>query len=231
MPQLGAAFGGSSVARPAVTGAGLGPLLGALIARPAGQTTPGGLYAYLGIVPFLFLAGLPAAIRRGNRRVALGLGLLAALALLWAAGDWLGRTGASAAMLAWGAAALLALAGLGLDALWRWAAANLKLRRMSLPAAARWAVAWLGIIALALVAALSVIDLYGKNRPATSVGGVSLLSGLNAGDLLRAYAAQYPVLLGVGAAMSILSLVVLLALIVGDDRSRRSRTRDRRGLR
>ena len=223
LPQLAAAFAGASETRLAFLGAGLGHLLGTLIVRPEGQTTPGGLYTYLGIMPFLFLAGLLKAIRRENRRVVLGLGLLVVLALFWAAGDWLGRTGVSAAMLAWGAVALFTLAGLGLDALWRWAAANLKLRRMNLPAAVRWAVAWLGLIALAAVAALSVLDLYGKNRPDAQTGAVMIVSGLNAGDLLRIYAAQHPVLLGVGATMSILSLIGFLALIVGDVRSRRSR--------
>ena len=121
------------------------------------------------------------------------------------------------------AAALLALAGLGLDALWRWSAANLKLRRMSLPAVVRWAVAWLGIGTLAAAAALSVIDLYGKNRPSAAAGAMSILSGLNVGDLLRTYAAQFPVLLGVGAALSILSLIGLLALIIADDHCRASR--------
>ena len=82
----------------------------------------------------------------------LGLGLLVALSLLWAAGNWLSRTGASAAILAWSAVALLALAGLGFDALWRWSTANLKLRRTNVPAAVRWAVAWLGIITLAALA-------------------------------------------------------------------------------
>ena len=165
LPQIGAAFAGAEVVRPAGTGAGLGRLLGALIAGPEGETTAGGLYAYLGVVPFLFLAGLPIALRRANRRVMLGLGLLVALSLLWAAGNWLSHAGASDAILAWGAVALLALAGLGFDALWRWSAANLKLRQTSLPAAVRWAVAWLGIITLAALSAASVIDLYRKNRP------------------------------------------------------------------
>ena len=223
LPQLGAAFAGAEVVSPAGTGAGLGRLLGALIARPEGETTAGGLYAYLGVVPFLFWVGLPVAMRRANRRMLLGLGLLAALSLLWAAGDWLSRTGASGAILAWGAVALLALAGLGFDALWRWSAANLKLRRTNLPAAVRWAVAWLGIITLAALAAASVIDLYRKNRPAVPADATASFSILNAGDLLRAYAGQHLVLLWLGAIISMLSLLGLALLIVADSRSRRSR--------
>ena len=202
---------------------GLGHLLEALIVGPGGQPIPGGLYAYLGIAPFLFLAGLPVALRRANRRMLLGLGLLVALSLLWAAGSWLSRTGASDAILAWGAVALLALAGLGFDALWRWSAANLKLRRTSLPAAVRWAVAWLGIITLAALAAASVIDLYRKNRPAVPAGVTASFSILNAGDLVRAYAGQHLVFLWLGAIISVLSLLGLALLIVADSRSRRSR--------
>jgi 4-amino-4-deoxy-L-arabinose transferase-like glycosyltransferase len=228
LPQLAAAIAGTSASNGAVAGAGLGQFLGALIVRPADGPPSGGLYAYLGIVPFLFLAGLPKAVRRENRRLVLGLGVLAVLALLWAAGGWLGSTGAPAAILAWGALALLALAGLGFDALWRWAAANLRLRRVSVPAAVAWAAAWLGIAALAAIAALSVIDLYRKSRPATG-GGVAplnvapLAAGLGAGDLWRGWVAQYPALFWVGAVMSILSLIGFLALIVGDVRGRRSR--------
>ena len=129
LPQLATALAVASVERSAPVTAGLGRLLGALIAGPGGQASAGGLYAYLGIVPFLFLAGLPMAVRRSNRRMLLGLGLLVALSLLWAAGNWLSHTGVSDAILAWGAVALLALAGLGFDVLWRWASANLKLRR------------------------------------------------------------------------------------------------------
>ena len=221
LPQIGAAFAGAEVVRPAGTGAGLGRLLGALIAGPEGETTAGGLYVYLGVVPFLFLAGLPIALRRANRRVMLGLGLLVALSLLWAAGDWLSRTGASVAILAWGAVALLALAGLGFDALWRWSAANLKLRQTSLPAAVRWAVAWLGIFALAALSVASVIDLYWKHRPPSSAAS-GIFLGLSAGDLLRTFTVQHPVLLGVGAVLSTLSLLGSALLIVADSRSRRS---------
>ena len=222
LPQFAAALGSAPGSRPATIGSGLGSLLAALIAGSEGQPFPSGLYTYLGVVPVFFLLGLPLAMPRANRRVVAGLGLVVALALLWAAGDWLSRNGAAAAMLAWGAVGLLALAGLGLDALWRWAAANLKLRRMNLPAAVRWAVAWLGLIALALVAGASVIDLYLKVRPASAAAS-TMISGLNAGDLLRAAAVQHPLLLGVGAAMSLLSSIGILALIVGDVRSRRSR--------
>jgi 4-amino-4-deoxy-L-arabinose transferase-like glycosyltransferase/predicted DNA-binding antitoxin AbrB/MazE fold protein len=222
LPQFAAALAGSLAADPMAIGGGLGRLLGSLSVQPPGQPAVNGLYVYLGLVPFLFLAGLPAAVRRENRRIVLGLGLLIAMVLLWAAGNWLGRSGASAAILAWGAVALLALAGLGFDALWRWAAANLKLRRVSVPAAVRWAAAWLGLIVLTALAAASVIDLYLKNRPASSASAV-ILPGFNAGELLRGEGAQHPVLLGVGAAMSILSLIGFLALIVGDVRRRRSR--------
>ena len=202
---------------------GWGVFFGALIAGPEGETTAGGLYAYLGVVPFLFLAGLPIALRRANRRMLLGLGLLVAFSLLWAAGNWLSHAGASDAILAWGAVALLALAGLGFDALWRWSAANLKLRQTSLPAAVRWAVAWLGIITLAALAAASVIDLYRKNRPAVPAGVTASFSILNAGELVRAYAGQHLVLLWLGAIISMLSLLGLALLIVADSRSRRSR--------
>ena len=222
LPQFAAALGSALGNRPATISSGLGSLLTALIAGSEGQSFPSGLYTYLGVVPVFFLLGLPLALRRTNRRVLAGLGLVVALALLWAAGDWLSRTGAAAAMLAWGAAALLALAGLGLDALWHWAASNLKMRRMNLPAAVRWAAAWLGLIALAVVAGASVIDLYMEYRPAAAAAS-TMGSGLNAGDLLRAAAVQHPLLLGVGAAMSILSSIGILALIVSDARSRRSR--------
>ena len=151
----------------------------------------------------------------------LGLGLLVALSLLWAAGDWLSRTGASDAILAWGAASLLVLAGLGFDALWRWSAANLKLRRTSVPAAVRWAVAWLGIFTLAALAVASVIDLYWKHRPPSSAAS-GIFLGLSAGDLLRIFAVQHPVLLEVGVVLSTLSLLGSALLIVADIRSRRS---------
>jgi 4-amino-4-deoxy-L-arabinose transferase-like glycosyltransferase len=225
LPQLAAVFAGASAMRSAPVTAGLGQLLGTLIVGPGGQATAGGLYAYLGVVSFLFLAGLPMAMRRANRRMLLGLGLLVALSLLWAAGDWLSRTGASAAILAWGAVALLALAGLGFDALWRWSAANLKLRRTSLPAAVRWAVAWLGIMMLAALATASVIDLYWKNRPPSSAAS-GIFFGLTAGDLLRSFAVQHPGLFGVGAVLSALSLLGLALLTVTDIRSRRSQLDD-----
>jgi 4-amino-4-deoxy-L-arabinose transferase-like glycosyltransferase len=221
LPQLAAVFAGALAVRQAPVTAGLGHLLGTLIVGPGGQATAGGLYAYFGVVPFLYLAGLPMAMRRANRRMLLGLGLLVALCLLWAAGDWLSRTGASAAILAWGAVALLALAGLGFDALWRWSAANLKLRRTSLPAAVRWAAAWLGIFTLAALAAASVVDLYWKNRPPSSAAS-GIFLGLTAGDLLRTFAVQHPMSLGIGAVLSTLSLLGLALLIVAGLRSRRS---------
>ena len=164
-------------------------------------------------------------MRRANRRVLLGLGLLVALSLLWAAGNWLSRTGASDAILAWGAVALLALAGLGFDALWRWSSANLKLRRTSLPAAVRWAVAWLGIITLAALAAARLSTCTGRTGRRASRRDRSV-SILNAGDLLRTYAGQHLVLLWLGAIISMLSLIGLALLIVADSRSRRSRLED-----
>ena len=225
LPQLAAAFAVAPMVRSAPVTTGLGHLLRALIGSPEGRTTAGGLYAYLGVMPFFFLAGLPVAMRRANRRMLLGLGLLVALSLLWAARNWLSRTGASDAVLAWGAVALLALAGLGFDALWRWSAANLKLRRTSLPAAVRWAVAWLGIITLAALAVASVIDLYWKSRsPSSAASGIHF--GLTVGDLLRTFAVQRPVLLGAGAVLSALSLLVLALLIVADIRSRRAQLDD-----
>ena len=142
LPQLAAGSGRSS-GRPRSRGAGAGTISSRHY-RPAAQPCPGGIYAYLGIVPFLFLVGLPAAVRRGEPPGAFGLGLLVVLAFLARAVGWFSRAGVPARMLAWGDRGL-ALAGLGLDALWRWSAANLRLRRMRVPAALRWAAAWLGL--------------------------------------------------------------------------------------
>jgi 4-amino-4-deoxy-L-arabinose transferase-like glycosyltransferase len=69
---------------------------------------------------------------------------------------------------------------------------------------------------------MAVTDLYRKNRPPLSAAS-GIFSGLTAGDLLRTFAVQHSVLLGVGAVISVLSMIGLLALLVGDVRSRRSR--------
>lgn len=221
MPQLASVFQGQPDAPAAGLGQGLGVLLAALISR-SGQSLPVGPYTYLGLAPFVFLAGLPVAVRRENRRVVLGLGLVAVLALLWAGGNWLHRTGAAHALLAWGAVATLALAGLGLDAAWRWSAANRKLRRMHVAAAARWAVAWLGLSMLTLLAGLSLLSLYKASHPAALMAAAPSAMRVGLGDGVRFYLAQHPVAFWIGAALSALSLLGVLALISDDTRRRRT---------
>ncbi len=133
-------------------------------------------YAYTGVWPFLFLAFVPLAYRRGRRREIVFLLLLALLVVAYVATrdmPWAGLYKASpllnqfryqTRMLIYGAVALIGLAGCGLDAIWARVGARPRLSLVSVPALARGAGAWLAAIVLVACMVWSVGDVYSANR-------------------------------------------------------------------
>lgn len=193
---------------------GLAGVLAALFLKPT-ATAPA---SYVGIAPLLCLAGLPLATSRKPVRPLVGLGLVAAAALLVAASGWLDAARLPSALLAWVVVALVALAGMGLEALWQWVLANQALRRVRVPEAVAWAAARVGIVALPAIALLAAVDLFVTHRPL-------LLSVPAAGirELLVTNRAQQPLAFWAGAVMSGLAFFGILAMIVSDQRSQRRR--------
>ncbi len=133
-------------------------------------------YAYTGVWPFLALAFVPLAVRRGNRRALLFLALLFLMAVAYAAtrympwaqlyreSELLSQFRYQTRMLIYGTVAVIALAGCGLDAAWRRIGPLSPPDRVSVPALARWTVARLGAIVLVAFLVWSVADVYSTNR-------------------------------------------------------------------
>lgn len=217
----GAAPGGEVAALSSGVGLGLSGVLAAFLTRPA--VAPGAPVAYLGIAPFLCLIGLPWAVHRQGRRPLAALGFLGVFAVVLAAIGQSATPHLVTAHLGVATTALVALAGAGLDTIWAWAVANLALRRVRVPEAVAWAGARLGLMALSVLAFWSLSDLYFANRSLLTGSGPGISALTLIGELLRFDLAQHPVAFWVGAVMSGVSLLGVLALIVGDYRARRRR--------
>ncbi|PKO23360.1 MAG: hypothetical protein CVU38_04480 [Chloroflexi bacterium HGW-Chloroflexi-1] len=133
-------------------------------------------YAYTGVWPFLLLAFLPLAIRRGDRRALVFLGLLLLMSVAYVAtrympwaqlyreSAFLSQFRYQTRMLIYGVVALIALAGCGLDAIWRRVGTLPQLSRVSVPDLARWIFVRLGAIVLLGFMFWSVADVYSTNR-------------------------------------------------------------------
>lgn len=198
---------------------GLRTLLAAFFVKPASPATLG---VYVGSLPLLFLVGLLWGGQRKPRQPLWGLGALGILALMAAASGWLTSGRLSVALLAWATLSVVMLAGAGLDAAWTQARANTSLSRVRVPEAVAWAAARVGVVALPGLAVWAVSHLYLNNRPllvaASRFGGQ-----LAVADLLHFDLARHPVAFWIGVAMSTVSFVGVLTLIIGDQRARRHR--------
>lgn len=205
-------------------------LPGVFLDRAVQAQRIGQAYAYLGWPVLLLLAGLPFAVLSGrrDRRDLLFLGVLALLATAWAGSGVWRYSGAPSLMLGWATVALVALAGAGLDALWAWALAHQQLQRVSVPGAARWAAARLGLLLLVGLLLFSLADLYRANRPVLRAGAAGIAAAaesqpVRASDVIAYHNTAHPIAFKAGAAMSGLSVIALLGLLVGDVRRRRRR--------
>ncbi len=185
-------------------------------------------YAYIGIIPFLFLIGLSLSPDLRRDRFVLGMGPVAVIALL---GVGLG-VGASLSLpeglLAWGTLAILGLAGKGLEAWWQWVRSHWRLRRVYVPDVVLYVAARGGAALILLLAVLSLVVSYRINRPllADSWPGVTAAWGAPPERglmMLQSYIGAYPTIFKAGAVVSVLFLPGVLGLLVTDVRRRRRR--------
>jgi hypothetical protein len=140
---------------------------------------PEEFYAYIGLLPFLFLLLLPFALRSRPTRPAVFLGGLILFTVAWIAVRYMPWHALSARlallnqfryptrMLIYGAVGILALSGMALDASWQALTAQRKYDRFSVPEMARFGFAWAGTIVLGGLMLYSVADVLATNRPHT----------------------------------------------------------------
>lgn len=202
--------------------------LDAGLATGGGQALSQGAYAYVGSVPFLFLVGLFLAPRPGRDRIALAMGLVAVIAFIGLSLGLGSGVFLPGGLLAWGTLAIWGLAGQGLEGLWRRARSHWHLKRVYVPDVVRYSAARGGAALILLLAAFSLFACYRANQP--------LLASISPGSpfapaalpeqglrLLQIYAGAYSFLFKSGVAVSALSFVGILSLLVSDVRRRRRR--------
>ncbi len=133
-------------------------------------------YAYIGLAPFLALAFLPLAWRRGNHRPIVFFLMIILLVLAWVTLDWMPWREAVLGMpvlrqfrhllriLVFGSFALILLAGMGLDAFWRLAVGPALTGKASQPGLFARA-GLLGSTFVIVFMVVSLVDLFQTNAP------------------------------------------------------------------